>query len=263
MYGVAYTQLRLPRNRPSQPGMGVSRGAPLEPHCGQTYQSPRNYPSGHGMYRGALEITHRVITGTSCLCHCDAYITGLDIKHLAYMPIGHVVLKIYAPWKNFHMTSQYLCKPVKVIYTAGKINKYMPRLENHLLSRARNHKSLCALGQDLHALDMQTCLNVEPCIMMPLIPCHIRSLLSILYQLPTCVISYHHIIYINIKSGWLPNLIWPCLIICPRTTDTWTTDRSCHQTSIWPSFITFICDSSHMTLLGATLQSFIESQLQD
>ena len=27
--------------------------------------------------------------------------TGLDIKHLVYMPVGHVVLKIYVPCKNF------------------------------------------------------------------------------------------------------------------------------------------------------------------
>ena len=41
-------------------------------------------------------------------------------------------------------------------------NKYMPRLKNHLPSRARNHKSLCALGQDLHATGMWACLNVKP-----------------------------------------------------------------------------------------------------
>ena len=28
----------------------------------------------------------------------------------------------------------------------------MPRLKNHLPIRARNHKIICALGQDLHAL---------------------------------------------------------------------------------------------------------------
>ena len=31
-------------------------------------------------------------------------------------------------------------------------------------SRAHNHKSLCAPGQDLHALGMQARLNVEPCL---------------------------------------------------------------------------------------------------
>ena len=91
------------------------------------------------------------------------FISGLDIKHLVYMPIGHVVLKIYVPCKNFHLPSQYLYKPCKA-YVHGWENKYMPRLNNHLPSWARNHKSLCALKQDLYAPGMQARLNVEPCI---------------------------------------------------------------------------------------------------
>ena len=90
-------------------------------------------------------------------------IPGLDIKHLVYMPVGHVVLKNYVPCKNFHMSSQYLHKPCKVYVYCWK-NKYIPRLKNQLPSRACNHKSLCALGQDLHALGMRANLNVEPCI---------------------------------------------------------------------------------------------------
>ena len=39
------------------------------------------------------------------------------------------------------------------MYTAGE-KKYVPRLKNHLPYRARNHKSLCALRQDLHAPGM-------------------------------------------------------------------------------------------------------------
>ena len=47
--------------------------------------------------------------------------TGLDVKHLVYMTIGHVVLKIYVPSKHFHMPNQYLpCKAY--VYTAGKIS---------------------------------------------------------------------------------------------------------------------------------------------
>ena len=38
----------------------------------------------------------------------------------------------------------------------------MPRLKNHLPSRAHNHKSLCDLGQDLNAPGMRAPLNVEP-----------------------------------------------------------------------------------------------------
>ena len=78
---------------------------------------------------------------------------GLDIEHLVYMPIGHVVLKMYMPCKNVHMPCQYLYKPCKA-YVYCWENKYMPRLKNHLPRRARNHKSLCALGQDLHAPGM-------------------------------------------------------------------------------------------------------------
>ena len=39
----------------------------------------------------------------------------------------------------------------------------MPRLKNHLSSRAHNPKSLGALGQDLRAPGMRARLNVESC----------------------------------------------------------------------------------------------------
>ena len=87
--------------------------------------------------------------------------SGLDIKHLVYMPVGHMVLKIYVPCKNFHVPSQYLYKPCKT-YVHCWENKYMPRLKNHLPCRARNNKSLCALRQDLNAPGMWARLNVEP-----------------------------------------------------------------------------------------------------
>ena len=88
--------------------------------------------------------------------------TGLDIKYLVYMPVGHMVLKIYLPCKNFHVPSQYLYKPCKAYIYCWE-NNYMPRLKNHLPSRARKHRILCALGQDLCALGMRARLNVEPC----------------------------------------------------------------------------------------------------
>ena len=87
---------------------------------------------------------------------------GLDIKQLVYMTVGHVDLKVYMPCKNFHVPSQYLCKPCKG-YVHCWENKYMPRLKNHLPCRAHNHNSLCALRQDLHALGMRAHLNVKPC----------------------------------------------------------------------------------------------------
>ena len=96
-------------------------------------------------------------------------ISGLDIKHLVYMPVGHMVLKIYVSCKNFHVPSQYLYKPCKA-YVYCWENKYMPRLKNHLPSRACNHKILCALGQDLLAPGMRARLNVEPChFVLPLL----------------------------------------------------------------------------------------------
>ena len=85
--------------------------------------------------------------------------TGLDIKHLVYVPM---VLKIYVPCKNFDVPNQYLYKPSKAYVYCWK-NKYMPRLKNHLPSWARNHKCLCALGQDLHAPGTWARLNVKPC----------------------------------------------------------------------------------------------------
>ena len=84
---------------------------------------------------------------------------GLDIRHLAYMPIGHMVLKIDVPCKNFQVPSQYLYKPCKA-YVYCWENKYMPWLKKSL-ARALNHKSLCALGQDLHAPGMRARLNVN------------------------------------------------------------------------------------------------------
>ena len=84
------------------------------------------------------------------------------------MPIGHVVLKIYVPWKSFHVPSQYLYKPCKA-YVYCRTNKYMPILKNHMPCQACNHKSLCALGQDLHAPGMRACLNVESCFSLRLV----------------------------------------------------------------------------------------------
>ena len=42
----------------------------------------------------------------------------------------------------------------------------MPGVENHLLHQARNHKSLFALVQDLHAPGMRARFNVEPCVQL-------------------------------------------------------------------------------------------------
>ena len=78
------------------------------------------------------------------------------------MPIVHVVLKIHMPCKNFHVPCKNLYKPCKA-YVYCWENKYMPWLKNHLSSRAHNHKSLCAVGQDLLAPSMRGRLNVEPC----------------------------------------------------------------------------------------------------
>ena len=84
------------------------------------------------------------------------YYSGLDIKHVMYMPIGHMVLKTDMPCKHFQLPSQYLYKPCKA-YVYCWENEYMPWLKNHLPSWAK----VCALGQDWHALIMRACLNVE------------------------------------------------------------------------------------------------------
>ena len=62
----------------------------------------------------------------------------VNIKHLVYMPIGHVVLKIYVPCKTFDVLSQYLCKattsPLNLRYTGEK------------KVHAQTEKSLAQLG---------------------------------------------------------------------------------------------------------------------
>ena len=45
---------------------------------------------------------------------------GFDIKHLVYVPIGHMVLKIDVPCKNFHFPANICTSPVKLMYTAVK-----------------------------------------------------------------------------------------------------------------------------------------------
>ena len=52
------------------------------------------------------------------------------------------------------------------MYNAEK-NKYIHRLKNPLLGRARNHKSLCALGQDLHAPGMPLCRALHSVGLIP------------------------------------------------------------------------------------------------
>ena len=89
---------------------------------------------------------------------------GLTLSIWFTCPSGtdDVVIKIYVPWKSFHVPSQYLYKPCKAYVYCWK-NKYMPTLKNHMPCRACNHKNLCALGQNLYATGMRARLNVEPC----------------------------------------------------------------------------------------------------
>ena len=68
------------------------------------------------------------------------------------------------------------------MYTEHCKNKYMPRLKNHLPSWARNHKSLCALGQDLHSPGMRARLNVEPWYMAESSMFNVFGLMSIGYS---------------------------------------------------------------------------------
>ena len=116
------------------------------------------------------------------------------------MPIGHVVFKIYMPCKNFHVCSQYLHKPCKA-YVYCWENKYMPRLKNHMPSRARNYKSLCALGQDLHAPGMQAHLNVKPCEVTWQNPDAVWYCAKYSSSKLFCVVQSHHasILYPRVK----------------------------------------------------------------
>ena len=88
---------------------------------------------GHGPVRGRAthlargawcvsgRAGHEELSGTQCTwwkCH---EVTGLDIKHLVYMPIGHMVLKIDVPRKIFTCPANICTSPVKLMDTAGKI----------------------------------------------------------------------------------------------------------------------------------------------
>ena len=51
--------------------------------------------------------------------------TGLDIKHLVYVPVGQVVLKSYMPCKIFMCPANICTSPLKLMscmYTAGEIS---------------------------------------------------------------------------------------------------------------------------------------------
>ena len=64
-----------------------------------------------------LSLTHWLVGG-----HNIGFYTGLNIKHLAYMAIGHVVLKMYVPYNNFRVPAANICtSPVNFMYTAGQI----------------------------------------------------------------------------------------------------------------------------------------------
>ena len=64
-----------------------------------------------------LSLTHWLFGG-----HNIGFYTGLNIKHLAYMAIGHVVLKMYVPYNNFRVPAANICtSPVNFMYTAGQI----------------------------------------------------------------------------------------------------------------------------------------------
>ena len=47
---------------------------------------------------------------------------GLDIKHMVYMPVRHVVLRIMCPAKIFTCSANICTSPIKLTYTAGKIS---------------------------------------------------------------------------------------------------------------------------------------------
>ena len=125
-------------------------------------------------------------------------LTGLDIKHLVYMPVGHVILKIYVPCKNFHLSSQYLYKSCKV-YVYSWENKYTPRLK-HLPSWAHNHKSFCALRQDLHPSGMRARLNVKALVYQVFL-----KKIEWVITRPHCnmTVLWHHFLLLRLLSRWM------------------------------------------------------------
>ena len=83
----------------SHPGPGTKR----------TWRTVHNNPIMMAWMRLIVMILALVLLPQLAVAagHC------LDIKHLVYMHIRHVVLKIYVPCKNFHVSSYYLYKSCK------------------------------------------------------------------------------------------------------------------------------------------------------
>ena len=86
---------------------------------------------------------------------------GLTLSIWFTCSSGTWLWKLTCPANIFTCPDNICSKPCKT-YVYCWENKYMPWLKNHLPSWARSHKSLCALGQDLHAPGIWACLNVEP-----------------------------------------------------------------------------------------------------
>ena len=86
---------------------------------------------------------------------------GLTLSIWFTCPSGMWFWKFTCPAKVFTCPANICTTPVKLTYTAGKIST-CPDWKNHLPNWARNHKSLCALRQDLYAPGIRARLNVEP-----------------------------------------------------------------------------------------------------
>ena len=100
----------------------------------------------------------------------------------------------------------------------------MPRLKNHLPNRARNHKILCALGQDLHVPGMRARLNVEPwCdITRSHIIKHPWCVINLIWKTSLKQYASDTISIISMKNGFenvmrfepsVPLISWHCLSI--------------------------------------------------
>ena len=78
-----------------------------------------------------------------CLLAVSYPYLGLDIKHLVYMPIGHVVIKISVPHKNFHGPSQYLYRSCKA---------YCPACRTTLVATRFRVAVICPIIQVPHCI---------------------------------------------------------------------------------------------------------------
>ena len=109
----SHSYVTISRRLPGLPSIWLSRSRTPRlsswPGNKRTWRTVHNNPILMAWMRLIVMILALVLLPQLAVTagHC------LDITHLVYMPIGHVVLKVYVPCKNFHVPSYYLHKSCK------------------------------------------------------------------------------------------------------------------------------------------------------